>query len=276
MRRPAAPASAVGLDAKAVRVISPFVGGGFGGKSADRQAVEAARLAHTVKGPRGRGFGIACSVDAGSYDVLMAEVRVDAATGTVRVERVVCARDMGIVVSPEGAKMQMEGSIVMGLGYTFSEELRFRGGDILDRNFKTYRIPRFSWVPRIETVASRRDARRPDSLSGSAPRRGSRAPRTPTRIATAARIGFLTSAGLRWRGSLILAVSNARIANSLPTEGREEVRDARARSGRAAARSARATKTGGAERDRTVDLLNAIQALSQTELQPHARRGREE
>ena len=26
---------------------------------------------------------------------------------------------------------------------------------------------------------------------------------------------------------------------------------------------------GGAERDRTVDLLNAIQALSQTELQPH-------
>jgi hypothetical protein len=32
---------------------------------------------------------------------------------------------------------------------------------------------------------------------------------------------------------------------------------------------------GGAERDRTVDLLNAIQALSQTELQPHAGRGRE-
>ena len=30
---------------------------------------------------------------------------------------------------------------------------------------------------------------------------------------------------------------------------------------------------GGAERDRTVDLLNAIQALSQTELQPHAREG---
>jgi len=53
--------------------------------------------------------------------------------------------------------MQMEGSIAMGLGYTFSEELRFRGGDILDRNFKTYRIPRFSWVPRIETVIVKND-----------------------------------------------------------------------------------------------------------------------
>ena len=72
-------------------------------------------------------------------------------------DRIVCAQDMGIVVNPDGAKMQMEGSIAMGLGYTFSEELHFRGGDILDRNFKTYRIPRFSWMPRIETVIVKND-----------------------------------------------------------------------------------------------------------------------
>ena len=34
--------------------------------------------------------------------------------------------------------------------------------------------------------------------------------------------------------------------------------------------------SGGAERDRTLGLLNAIQALSQTELQPHTQEGREE
>ena len=105
----------------------------------------------------GKGRGVACGVDAGSYDALMAEVRVDPADGSVRVERIVCAQDMGVVVNPEGAKMQIEGSIAMGLGYTFSEELRFRGGDILDRNFKTYRIPRFSRIPRIETVLVRND-----------------------------------------------------------------------------------------------------------------------
>jgi nicotinate dehydrogenase subunit B len=106
---------------------------------------------------RGKGHGVACSVDAGSYDALMAEVRVDPADGTVRVERIVCAQDMGIVVNPEGARMQMEGSISMGLGYTFTEELRFRGGTMLDTNFKTYRLPRHSRIPRIETVLVKND-----------------------------------------------------------------------------------------------------------------------
>ncbi len=107
--------------------------------------------------PSGRGFGLACSIDAGTYVATMAEVKVDPATGKVKVLRVVCAQDMGIVVNPDGAKMQMEGAITMGLGYTFTEELRFRGGEILDRNFETYDIPRFSWVPRIETVLVKND-----------------------------------------------------------------------------------------------------------------------
>ena len=45
----------------------------------------------------------------------------------------------------------MEGCITMGLGYALSEEIRFRGGEILDRNFGTYEIPRFSQLPKIET-----------------------------------------------------------------------------------------------------------------------------
>lgn len=40
----------------------------------------------------------------------------------------------------------------MGLGYTLTEEVRFNGGEILDRNFDTYEIPRFSWLPKIETI----------------------------------------------------------------------------------------------------------------------------
>jgi CO/xanthine dehydrogenase Mo-binding subunit len=59
---------------------------------------------------------------------------------------------MGTVVNPDGAKMQMEGGVTQGLGYALTEELRFKGGEILDRNFDSYEIPRFSWVPRIETV----------------------------------------------------------------------------------------------------------------------------
>ena len=40
----------------------------------------------------------------------------------------------------------------MGLGYVLREEIRFKGGKILDENFDTYELPRFSWLPRIETV----------------------------------------------------------------------------------------------------------------------------
>jgi len=100
----------------------------------------------------GRGRGLACGIDAGTYVAHVADVTVDRASGAVKVERVVCAQEMGIVVNPDGAKMQMEGCITMGLGYALAEEVRFEGGRILDTNFGTYALPRFSWVPRIETV----------------------------------------------------------------------------------------------------------------------------
>ena len=100
----------------------------------------------------GRGRGLACGIDAGSYVAHVADVVVDRKTGHVQVERVICAQEMGVVVNPTGARMQMEGCITMGLGYALSEELRFEGGKVLDANFGTYELPRFSWVPQIETV----------------------------------------------------------------------------------------------------------------------------
>jgi isoquinoline 1-oxidoreductase len=108
-------------------------------------------------GPSRRGVGVACGIDAGTYVALMAEVKVDVATGRVKVGRIVCAQDMGVVINPDGAKMQMEGCIMMGLGYTLSEEVRFNGGQILTRNFDTYELPRFSGMPEIETVLVKND-----------------------------------------------------------------------------------------------------------------------
>jgi CO/xanthine dehydrogenase Mo-binding subunit len=82
----------------------------------------------------------------------IAEVEVDEGTGAVQVKRVVAAQNMGLAINPEGAKIQIEGCVTMGLGYALTEEIHFKGGEILDRNFDTYQIPRFSWVPQIETV----------------------------------------------------------------------------------------------------------------------------
>jgi nicotinate dehydrogenase subunit B len=104
------------------------------------------------KTPSGRGIGIACGQDAGTWVAEIAEIKVDKSTGKVSVVRVVCSQDMGLCVNPQGALIQMEGCITMALGYTLSEELKFEGGNISDRNFSTYNIPRFSWLPKIDCV----------------------------------------------------------------------------------------------------------------------------
>ncbi len=111
--------------------------------------------------PSGRGYGFACGLDAGTYVAAMAEVKVDKATGNVKVVRVVCAQEMGIVINPEGAKLQMEGCITMGLGYSLAEDISFKGGAIATANFDTYELPRFSWLPTIETILIKNDSLQP-------------------------------------------------------------------------------------------------------------------
>ena len=104
------------------------------------------------KAPSGRGYGIALGFDVGVQVVLFAEVKVDERTGAVQVKRVVCAQDLGLVINPEGVKLQVESCITMGLGYALTEEIHFTGGKVHDLSFGTYELPRFSWVPEIETV----------------------------------------------------------------------------------------------------------------------------
>jgi isoquinoline 1-oxidoreductase len=105
-----------------------------------------------AKTPSRRGIGIACGTDAGTWVAEIAEVEVDSSTGKVKVKRVVASQDMGLCVNPQGSLIQMEGCITMALGYTLTEELKYEGGNIADRNFDTYQIPRFSWLPKIECV----------------------------------------------------------------------------------------------------------------------------
>ena len=86
---------------------------------------------------------------------------MDKNTGHVQVIRVACAQDMGLCVNPQGARVQMEGCITMGLGYALTEEIQFQGGDIKNHSFDTYPIPRFSWVPKIDTMIMDRKDQQP-------------------------------------------------------------------------------------------------------------------
>ncbi len=105
--------------------------------------------------PSGRGYGIACGIDAGSYIAEIAEVSVD--NGKVKVKRIVAAQEMGISVNPEGSLMQIEGCIMMGLGYTLSEDISFKGGRLFTTNFHNYEVPKFSWLPEIDAFLVKND-----------------------------------------------------------------------------------------------------------------------
>jgi CO/xanthine dehydrogenase Mo-binding subunit len=104
------------------------------------------------KKPGGRGQGMVCLDYLGTYVAAMAQIQLNKENGRIRVERIVHAQDMGPIINPEGARLQMEGAITMGLGYCLSEEIHFKGGKIEDLSYGSYQTPRFSWVPQIETV----------------------------------------------------------------------------------------------------------------------------
>ena len=115
-----------------------------------RRVLERAASAHgwrTATGASGAGQGIAIGLDVGSY--VATAVQVDVAGREVRVQRVAAALDCGLVVNPEGAKNQLEGSIVMGMGTALYEAIDFQGARVLNAGFMRYRVPRTSDAPLI-------------------------------------------------------------------------------------------------------------------------------
>jgi isoquinoline 1-oxidoreductase beta subunit len=87
----------------------------------------------------------------------VAEVSVDA-EGHLRVERVVCAVDCGIVVNPDMVEAQMEGGIVFSLSALLYGEITLADGRVQQSNFHDYPLLRFDAMPKIEVyiVASDR------------------------------------------------------------------------------------------------------------------------
>ncbi|MEM9929731.1 MAG: molybdopterin cofactor-binding domain-containing protein, partial [Bacteroidota bacterium] len=68
--------------------------------------------------------------------------------GKPQVETVCCAVDCGIVVNPEGARNQIEGGIVDGIGHALFGQLTFTDGKPDQQNFNTYRLIRHGEAPR--------------------------------------------------------------------------------------------------------------------------------
>jgi isoquinoline 1-oxidoreductase beta subunit len=99
--------------------------------------------------PEGHGRGVSVQFVFGSYVAQVAEVEV-AKSGEVRVIRVICAVDCGLVVNPDTVKAQMEGGIMFGLTAALFSEITLKDGRVEQSNFNDYRMLRINEAPAVE------------------------------------------------------------------------------------------------------------------------------
>jgi len=100
---------------------------------------------------RGRGFGFGQYKNLMAYVAIALELEFDPDRNAVRILRVACAADCGQVVSPDGARNQLEGAIIQSASWTLLEHLRYGPDGIASSDWSSYPIVRFSGVPeRIE------------------------------------------------------------------------------------------------------------------------------
>jgi xanthine dehydrogenase YagR molybdenum-binding subunit len=95
--------------------------------------------------------GLSSSRAAG---VQFAEVEVDTETGLVTVKKILGVHDCGLIINKVTLESQINGGIIMGMGYALYEErvMDDLSGVVLNPNFETYKMPGIADVPDIEII----------------------------------------------------------------------------------------------------------------------------
>ncbi|MEW6623499.1 MAG: molybdopterin cofactor-binding domain-containing protein [Bacillota bacterium] len=86
------------------------------------------------------------------FNTQAAVVEVDENTGEVKVLKVIAAQDLGRAIHPQNSRCQIEGAIVMGIGYGLSEEFKLEDGRMITDNLAKLRLPKITQVPQMETI----------------------------------------------------------------------------------------------------------------------------
>ena len=91
---------------------------------------------------------------SGAGGVQFAEVAVDTETGFVKVTKILVVQDCGLVVNKLTAESQVNGGVIIGLGYALYEQrvMDPQTGVVLNPNFETYKLPGISDIPDIEVI----------------------------------------------------------------------------------------------------------------------------
>ncbi|MGC1679520.1 MAG: molybdopterin cofactor-binding domain-containing protein, partial [Candidatus Binataceae bacterium] len=93
------------------------------------------------------GIGFCRYKNTAAYVAVVAEVEVNK---DVRVRRVYCAVDAGLVINPDGVVNQIEGGIIQSISWTLKEQVAFDRGRVITASWENYPILRFDEVPTVE------------------------------------------------------------------------------------------------------------------------------
>jgi isoquinoline 1-oxidoreductase beta subunit len=96
----------------------------------------------------GRARGVALIEDRGSCVAQVAEVSLE--SNRVRVHKVTCAADCGLVIHPGIVEAQLSGSIIAGLTAAFYGEITIEKGRVKQSNFNDYQMLRMRETPPID------------------------------------------------------------------------------------------------------------------------------
>lgn len=96
--------------------------------------------------------------DVTSFTAQVAEVAVDTETGQLKLLRLITAHDVGQIINPLGHQGQINGGVVMGIGYGLIEELPTEQGKVTTLSFAESKIPCMADIPELHTVLLQSDA----------------------------------------------------------------------------------------------------------------------
>jgi CO/xanthine dehydrogenase Mo-binding subunit len=97
----------------------------------------------------GRGFAYMHYKHYESYVAMAIEADVDKASGSIRVRRVACAHDCGLIINPATLKAQIEGNVLQTLSRTLFEEVAFDRSRVTSVDWASYPILRFPDAPEV-------------------------------------------------------------------------------------------------------------------------------
>jgi CO/xanthine dehydrogenase Mo-binding subunit len=109
----------------------------------------------------GRGIAYVHYKQAENHVAMGMEVAVERATGIVRVLRVACAHDCGLMINPDAVHAQVEGGILQTLSRTLFEEVTFDRSRVTSTDWAGYFILTFPDVPRLDIALIDRRHERP-------------------------------------------------------------------------------------------------------------------